>query len=265
MNNYWVFFAKKLLEGIFLPPFLPFLVITCGLLLSRRNHRRGQTLVWCGLLIGLFFITPVSVNWLAKNLEICPAVEAGQLKTAQAIVILGGGERAWAQEYGGAAPNRFTLERLRYGARLSRQISLPVLVSGGAPAGLEPEAKVMAESLKSDFGVTVQWMEIRSLDTADNARYSAEILKNAGIKSIVLVTTALHMRRAIYEFRHTGLTVIPAPTAFFSDEPAHREFFEYLPGISSSSVGSAVAHEWVGILAQHIRDDNILHNIKRIK
>ena len=254
MDSYWVFFAKKLLEGIFLPPFLPFLVIACGLLLGRRNHRCGLVVVWCGLLIGLFFITPLSVNWLAKTLEIYPAVESGQLKTAQAIVILGGGERALAQEYGGATPNRFTLERLRYGARLSRQISLPVLVSGGAPAGLEPEAEVMAESLQSDFGIAVQWKEGRSLDTADNARYSAEMLKNSGIKNIVLVTTASHMRRAIYEFRRTGLTVIPAPTAFFSDAPASRKCFEYFPDMSSASVGVAVAHEWVGILAQHIRD-----------
>ena len=254
MDGYWVFFAKKLLEGIFLPPSLPFLVIICGLLLGRRNHRWGLMVVWCGLLIGLFFITPVSVNWLAKNLEIYPAVEREQLKNAQAIVILGGGERPWAQEYGGGAPNRYTLERLRYGARLFRQTSLPVLVSGGAPAGGAPEAKVMAESLKSDFGVTVQWMEGRSLDTADNARYSAEILRDAGIKTIVLVTSALHMRRAVYEFRQRGLVVIPAPTAFVSDEPAHREFFEYFPGMSGDSVGSAVAHEWVGILAQHIRD-----------
>ncbi len=254
MDGYWVFFAKKLLEGIFLPPFLPFLVIICGLLLGRRNHRCGLIAVWCGLLIGLFFITPATVNWLAKNLEIYPAVERSRLETAQAIVILGGGEHPWAQEYGSAAPNRFTLERLRYGACLSRQTSLPVLVSGGAPAGLEPEAKVMAESLRSDFGVTVQWMEGRSLDTADNARYSAEILKDAGIKTIALVTTALHMRRAVYEFRHTGLIVIPAPTAFVTDEPARREFFEYFPGMSGDSVGSAAAHEWAGILAQLIRD-----------
>ena len=254
MDSYWTFLAKKLLEGIFLPPFLPFLVIACGLLPGRRDRRRGLLVLWSGLFIGLFFITPVSVNWLAKKLEIYPAVERGQLKAAQAIVILGGGERPGAQEYGGAAPNRFTLERLRYGARLSRQTSLPVLVSGGAPAGLEPEAEVMAESLQSDFGVTVKWREGRSLDTADNARYSAEILKGAGIKTIVLVTTALHMRRAIYEFRRTGLTVIPAPTAFVSDEPARRKIFEYFPGMSGESVGSAVAHEWVGILAQHIRD-----------
>ena len=259
MNSYGVFVAKKLLEGIFLPPCLPFLVIVCGLLPGRRNHRRGLVVVCCGLLIGLFFIMPVSVNWLAKNLEIYPAVERGQLQSAQAIVILGGGERPWAQEYGGAAPNRFTLERLRYGARLSRQTSLPVLVSGGAPAaGLEPEARLMAESLQSDFGVTVRWTEDRSLDTADNARYSAQILKEAGIKTIVLVTSALHMRRAIYEFRRTGLTVIPAPTAFFSDAPARKEFFDYFPGISSACVGAAVAHEWVGILAQHIRDGLML-------
>jgi uncharacterized SAM-binding protein YcdF (DUF218 family) len=112
----------------------------------------------------------------------------------------------------------------------------------------------MAESLKTDFGLDVKWMESRSLDTADNARYSAEILKNTGITKIILVTSASHMRRAVYEFRRAGLAIIPAPTGFFSDEPAHRDFYEYLPGLSTAYLGAVVLHEWIGILFQHIRD-----------
>jgi len=253
MHMHWGFFIKNLLETAFLSPLLSFLMIICGLLLINRAYHRGLVIAWCGVLLAVFFSTPITVNWLAKRLECYPSLQTGQLTNAQAIVILGGGAHSWAQEYGGAMPSRITLERLRYGARLARQTALPVLVSGGALPGREPEAKIMAESLKTDFSITAQWMEGQSLDTAGNARYSAEILKDAGIKRVVLVTTAAHMRRAVNEFRHTGLEIIPAPTAFFSDEPPIKELYEYFPSIASGSVGSAVVHEWVGILVQHIR------------
>ncbi|MDR3629924.1 MAG: YdcF family protein [Desulfocapsaceae bacterium] len=253
MNSYGVFLLKKILEAFINPPFMAYVLIGLGLILRLRKTSRGLLLAWCGLLIGLFLVTPVTVTWLAKQLETFPAVETARLKEAQGIVILGGGERSWAQEYGGAAPVGATLERLRYGARLARQTALPVLVSGGATPGHEPEAATMAESLQTDFGIAVRWKEDRSLDTADNARYSAEILKNAGITKIVLVTSASHMRRAVQEFKRAGLDVVPAPTAFFSDQPARKDLYEYLPGLSTAYIGSVVVHEWIGILIQRIR------------
>jgi uncharacterized SAM-binding protein YcdF (DUF218 family) len=254
MSMQWVFLIKQLLEVVFFPPVFPLLLIFSGLVLMTRQHRRGLAVAWCGLLLALVFSTPVTVNWMAKQLESFPAVDPLKLRNAQAIIILGGGERGWAQEYGGAAPSRLTLERLRYGARLGRQTSLPILVSGGAPAGHEAEAKLMAESLRADFSLTARWIENRSLDTADNARYSSMILKNAGVWNVLLVTTASHMRRAVYEFKRTGLEVTAAPTAFFSDQPSKREIYEYLPNISSCYIGWYVAHEWGGILVQRIRD-----------
>ena len=258
MNSFAVFFLKKCIEAFCNPPFMAYVIIAFGLIVSLRKVSLGRNLAFCGLCIGLFLTTPYTVTWMAKHLEIYPAVDASRLNDAQGIVILGGGERSWAQEYGGASPLGATLERLRYGAILARRTALPVLVSGGASPGDEPEALIMAASLKNDFGLSVQWTESRSLDTADNARYSAEILKNSGITKIILVTSASHMRRAVYEFKRTGLEVIPAPTGFISDTPAHRDFYEYLPGLSTACLGAAVFHEWIGILSQHIRDDQAL-------
>jgi uncharacterized SAM-binding protein YcdF (DUF218 family) len=254
MESFILFLLKKCVEAFLNPPFMAFVIIACGLLVCRRRPSAGLLLGWCGLLVGLFFTMPATVSWMAKNLETCPVVDPARLKDGQVIVILGGGEKNWAREYRAAAPVGETLERVRYGARLSRQSALPVLVSGGATPGNVPEAAAMAEVLKTDFGLTARWTEDRSLDTADNARYSAAILKNAGITKVILVTSAAHMRRAEYEFRRAGLEVIPAPTAFLSDTPAHREIYEYLPGLSTAAQGAAVLHEWIGILSQHLRD-----------
>ena len=72
----------------------------------------------------------------------------------------------------------------------------------------------MKQALEEDFAVPVTWVEDRSTDTAQNARFSAVILKDAGITSIILVTHATDMPRALALFTATGLTVTPAPTCF---------------------------------------------------
>ena len=251
----FLFAAKKIVSVFLAPPAMPVLLTIAGLLLIPRKPRLGKSLAWSGLLIWIFLSTPATVDLIAAPLESYHAISAEQLGNAQAIVILAGGMKHYNEEYAGApVSNRITLERLRYGARLAKQTKLPVLVSGGPPGGAFSEGSQMADALKVDFGVAPRWLEVRSLDTADNARYSAEILKPAGISRIVLVTHASHMRRAVAEFEAVGLQVAPAPTSFFSGPPSGGEtFLDYLPNMSSAYEGWYVMHEWLGILAQKIR------------
>jgi uncharacterized SAM-binding protein YcdF (DUF218 family) len=211
------------------------------------------TLTIAGLCISVFFSIPLTVDFMARHLESIPAVHPEQIEQAQAIVILGGGQRGWASEYGGDMPNRFTLERLCYAATLARRSGLPVLVTGGAPSGGASEAEVMAKALHDLFAIKTAWIENRSLDTTDNAEFSAEILKRSNIKTVVLVTHAAHMRRSVNEFVHAGLTVIPAPTAFFSDDRRKPKLFGLVPNMSSMYTGYYITHEWVGLLVQSLR------------
>jgi uncharacterized SAM-binding protein YcdF (DUF218 family) len=249
----FLFLLKKLLSVLLLPPLLPLLVIAGGLLCYRRQPGVGKTLAWGGVFVGLLLTTPAGVDLLSAPLEQIPVLQPADLRRAQAIVILGGGQRLHMPEYGEPAPNRLTLERLRYGARLARQSGLPVLVSGGAPQGIAGEAVAMARCLREDFNVAPRWQEVRSLDTADNARFSAEILRAAGIHRIVLVTHAAHMRRAKNEFSAQGLEVIPAPTGFFYQSSAGSEFSDYLPAATAAYAGWYTLHEWLGLLAQAVR------------
>ncbi|MDP2809086.1 MAG: YdcF family protein [Rhodocyclaceae bacterium] len=244
---------KKLLTVVLLPPLMPLLLIAAGLLLLRSRRRLGAVLAWGGLLSALLLIVPLTVNLLTSPLEGIPVLQARDLSRAQAIVILGAGQRRHMPEYGGPAPNRLALERLRYGARLARSSGLPVLVTGGAVKGYVTEASLMAEVLKEDFGITPRWREERSLDTAGNARFTATLLKPQKIHRIVLVTHAAHMRRARTEFEKQGFEVFPAPTGFLSDTSEGNEFLDFLPGATAAYSGWYALHEWVGILAQKLR------------
>ena len=248
------FFLKKMISAVLLPPLLPMIVMVSGLLMASRKKKGGWWVAWTGMALALFFSMPLTMNFLVRGLESIPPIQAKQLEQAQAIVILGGGHRDLSPEFGSVMPGSQTLERLCYGAFLARRTGLPVLVSGGAPRGGPSEASVMAHTLKTHFGVTAAWIEERSLDTGDNARYSAAILEKAGIGSIALVTHATHMRRSVYEFSRTGLQVLPAPTAFFSSDMKRERFFGLVPDVKSVQIGYYVTHEWLGILAQRIRD-----------
>lgn len=254
MSASTLFFIKKAVSALLIPPGLPFFITAIGLLLLRHKPRTGKTLAWSGLILWLLLSTPYTTGLLVTPLERYPAVTTKEIKDTQAIVILGGGMRYFNEEFeGGATVNRLTLERLRYGARLARQTKIPVLVTGGAPTGYRAEGVLMHETLKEDFGIHAKWVEASAFDTADNARYSARILNSVGISNITLVTHAAHMRRAVAEFETAGLTVIPAPMGFMQDSTRGEEFFDYLPSMTSAYTGWYAMHEWWGIAAQKIR------------
>lgn len=245
------FLLKKFISALILPPGGWLLCILLGLLLMRRRLRLGRLLAWGGVVLAWLSSTPAFVNLLVAPLEDVPVLQARDLARAEAIVILGAGEYRHVPEYGGGSvPNRLALERLRYGARLARASGLPVLLSG--------ESEPMADVLRRDFGITPRWLEGGSLDTQDNATHTVPILARAGIRRIVLVTHAVHMRRALAEFALTGsdIEVIPAPLGFLSrqgngvPEPA---FLDYLPGPTAAYAAWYAAHEWVGLLALRLR------------
>jgi uncharacterized SAM-binding protein YcdF (DUF218 family) len=104
-----------------------------------------------------------------------------------------------------------TLERLAEAASQERRLGLPVLVSGGRPdETTDSLAGMMTAALQDDFRVHVRWQEDRSRNTFENAAFSADILRRAGVRSALLVANSLDMARALWSFRAVGYPVIPA-------------------------------------------------------
>ncbi len=242
-----MFFLKKIIASLALPPASLMLAALAGVWLAGRRPRAGRILaaVACGLILLL------SQPWLADRLarlnENVPPVTAAGLATAQAIVIFGGDRYSQAPEYGGGdTVGRYTLERLRYGAFLARQTGLPILLSGGAPFGGPPEAQLMRDVLEQDFGIHARWTENASRDTGENAALSAPLLRQAGVRTVVLVTQAFHMARARLEFERRGFAVVPAPTGFNQGANSHLE--SLLPSTDALDRSYWALHEWLGRL-----------------
>ncbi|MGB0360376.1 MAG: YdcF family protein, partial [Endozoicomonas sp.] len=195
------------------------------------------------MILYLMSTQPVS-SFLIRSLERYPVFEVDkyQLSSAQAIVILGGGLPRPSPEMSGFRPSTYTLERLRYGAWLQKQTSLPILVSGG---GYRPEAEVMAQSLSEDFGIEPKWLEDQSINTWENALYSRQILPN-DITSVIVVTHGWHMARAVYSYEKLGFHVIPAPGMLNEQSNNSFSLQRWIPGSKYLMDSERAIREYIG-------------------
>jgi uncharacterized SAM-binding protein YcdF (DUF218 family) len=245
------FLAIKAVAATLLPPLSLLLLASLGLLLLLFRRGAGWALLVMSL-AGLFLLSmPVVATALAGLLEYRP-VDGGNLGDAQAIVILGGGSYRAAPEYGDDTVSTITLERLRWGARLHRLSGLPILVSGGSPyATHTSEAAQMKAALTQDFGTEVKWLEERSVDTLQSARFARQQLAAARIDRIALVTHALHMRRARLVFEWAGFRVIEAPIGFSTLQPPG--ILKFLPSPQGLDLSHAFLHEVLGLGWYHVR------------
>lgn len=244
-----------IVKALVLPPGGLLLLALVGTACLLRWPRLGRWIVGCALAGLILLSTPIVASALLLAASDAPAVDLAQAKQAQAIVILGGGLRRGAIEYGGDTPGRLTLDRIRYGARLARQTGLPVLVSGGSGGSggrSRSEADVMRESLEREFGVPVRWVEDRSRNTHENAQQTAALLAPAGVKRIVLVVHSFDVRRARYEFEQAKFEVVPAPTLvpLF----AVQSVLDFLPSASAMQISYYACYEMLGYMVRRYLD-----------
>jgi uncharacterized SAM-binding protein YcdF (DUF218 family) len=238
--------------ALLLPPTSLLLLALLGVLLATRK-RRAPGLVLCAasLLALLALATPAVAYRIARALEPPALPNSRAAADVQAIVILAGGISRAAPDWGGETLTVTSLQRVRYGARLARELRLPVLVSGGNPTGGSPEGAVMKEVLQDEFNVPVRWLDDRSNTTAENAVNSARLLQAAGVQRIALVTSAMHMPRALLVFRATGLQVVPAPTGYFGQAGFHTG--QLIPSGEALRVSFLALREWLGLGWYHLR------------
>lgn len=241
------FLFKKIISALILPPTSLILLAFIGLRLSRKHPKTGRTLATLSLATLLILSLPVTGNALLQSLETEPPISAAQLKEVQAIVILGGGKNNAAPEFSAQdTVNRWTLQRLRYGAFLQEQTGKPILVTGGGLFGERPEADAMAETLQRDFHAKTIWVEDQSKDTAENAAFSANILKKRGIQRIALISQAWHLPRAIKLFEQQGFTVYSAPTGYTHED--NEPIIRWLPKASALDKSAIALKEYLGRL-----------------
>lgn len=176
-----------------------------GLILLRWRWYRlaAGLLLSAALWVGLCS-TPAFASWMEQRLESSYVrISAESYPKADAIVVLGGGKLPPAGADWPVSPTT----RLGFGLQLFRTSRAPVMLLSG-----EDQATKMRQRL-TERGVAAGalLMDVSSVNTHQNALYSAAILKRNKMQRILLVTSGIHMPRAAASFSRQGMTVIPAP------------------------------------------------------
>jgi uncharacterized SAM-binding protein YcdF (DUF218 family) len=258
-------FLSKFLPQFVYPLGLGILLLAAGLLLSRKPRLRT------GLLVAALVVLLVGSNrWvsygLARSLEwqYLPLAEVPQ---ADVIVVLGGGTES-AQYPRPMAEVNSAGDRVLYAAKLYKEGKAPViLLSGGNITWLggrtSTPAQEMAELMALlDIPPEALWLQDASENTRDDAELSVQMLKERGVKRVLLVTSAIHMPRSMALFRHLGVEAVPAPTDYTItqagiDNLASLDLpallVNVLPNSSSLGLTTNAMKEYIGLLVYRLR------------
>lgn len=223
-----------LLKNLCLPPGINIWPLLLLLFFFKKNS--SIVLYACFLSISLLYLFSIPLvsrtlaSWIEPN-EIF-AIEQVPNDSRTALVIPGCSRYGSPPEYSQDDVSPCSLIRLRYAAEILTRLdpSPPILISGGRVHGeVEAESEIMARIMTDRFNYPVRWLETDSKDTYENASESARILEQHGIRNIILVTHALHMKRASLLFENAGINVFPAPTYFINNDRRGFSLYSITP------------------------------------
>lgn len=160
-------------------------------------------------------------------------VEGHTWRMAQAIVVLGGGlSRDYQRRI---IPNSFTQLRLSQAIVQQEVTGLPILLSG-------VESPWMQKWLL-DKGSQASWLESRSMNTCENARFTALLLQQqGGAAQVELVTDYYHMPRARRLFAQNGIETVPVVAPLPGDPSP------WWPDVRNMAHSRRAMHELIAVL-----------------
>ena len=258
----------------FLSKFLPLFVYPLGiacllLLVTLVFWKKRRVALVCVIFAGLFLFlggNKYIAFTLARSLEWQYLPSELPLK-ADAIVVLGGATEPALYPRPEVELNA-AADRLFHAASLYHQgISDHLLLSGGDIDFLTlsdtSPASDMASVMKM-LGVpeNALWLQGNSQNTYEDALYSCQMLKEKGAKTVILVTSAIHMPRAVAVFKKQGCAVIPSPADFSITQAAWDNLWQsdpeefaisLVPSYSNLSLTTKTLKEYLGLLTYHLK------------
>ncbi|MEM6255692.1 MAG: YdcF family protein [Cyanobacteria bacterium P01_D01_bin.156] len=255
---------SKLLPLFVYPLGLSCILLGLALIWLWKFPRRALLAIATALLILFCSSNPLIASHFVKTLE-WQYLPPDPVPAAEAIVVLGGS--TYAQ-----SPPRPWVEvsdagdRILYGVKLYQDGFAPlILFSGGRipwKGGGPPEAEDMTK-IALAMGVPERNIvqESESLNTYQNAVNTAKILRQRQINTILLVTSALHMPRAIGIFEKQGFDVIAAPTDYWVSQQSLSEMqgisvgtiLNVLPDAEALNFFTKAIKEYIGSMIYRLR------------
>ena len=244
------FLLSKLLQYLLSPAvWLVALLLAALLARTPRGQRRGLRAV---ALLAFIGTNGALANEAMRAWEL-PPVPLARLVPHDAAVLLTGitvpDKSPHDRVYLGAGADRLTNVLWLYRARKVRRI----IIAGGSGSVLgvaQTEAQDLAALLRlADVPTRDILLENRSRNTRENALYTRQLLtEHPEIKSLVLVTSAFHQRRARGCFSRVGLAVTPFPAGYSTVDRSPAPDYWLVPSVEALALWSRLLHEMAGHL-----------------
>jgi uncharacterized SAM-binding protein YcdF (DUF218 family) len=248
------FILSKTLGTLAVPSHVITLLAVGGLILFRTRFARAgrRLLVASFALVAVLGFLPVGkAAMLVLEQRFPPWTSSGP--PPDGIVVLGGAIEPAASAARGMVSINGNAERITEIARLARRFPSARIVFTGGSANLlftgPPESAFVLDLFES-FGIprTRVELEERSRNTVENARFTKELIDPKPGQQWLLVTSAIHMPRAIGAFRQAGFPVEAYPVDWRNSgwRDVWRGPFWPLEGLNETD---AAAKEWIGLLS----------------
>jgi uncharacterized SAM-binding protein YcdF (DUF218 family) len=247
-----LFALKHLLNVLLMPLPLALVLAGSGMTVKRTRHRMAGSIMLCSACILGFgsCLGPVANALLYSLEDRYPAVltTTNLPTTPRYVVVLGSGYAPRSGLPITAAIDAEGVVRLVEGVRLFRQLPSSTLVlSGGAIGGHPPSAQGYAAGA-SALGIPTH--SIQLIDTpVDTGAEIRALHDRVGDATILLVTSAVHMPRAMAYCARLGVHAIAAPTGQLAGQVSLRDPFTWLPSGAHLRMTESALHEYFGLLA----------------
>ena len=255
MGAQFVIYVLKYIYTWLLPPAIFVLLL---IWLSWRLWHKARNQAWLALAIAallyLSSIQPVP-EALLRPLEykyVLPQKVEGDL-----IVLLGGGTMAdvpmpegWKGQVMDAAGQRLISAYV-----LHRRTGWPILVSGGEVFRGDGTEAVVMQAILVSLGMSADKIivEPRSLNTTENAKMSAEMMRLRGYKRPILVTSAFHMPRSLAEFKQAGVLATPYPVGYYTSRQDYWNALSWAPSAAAMRGTALALKEYLGLAVLLVR------------
>lgn len=231
------------------------LIIAGGSFLLLKRIRTSR---WIFGLAGAWFLivsTPLIPTLLLDSLEKqYDPIAVGQLQdstTSYHIIVLGGGHGFDDRLPANSLLSTKALSRLSEGIRLHRQLPRSTLIlSGYSSSGRTTQAEMLRDSALL-LGVKKENTLIQTDpgNTLEEAQVYAR--KYSGDNKVILVTSAVHMPRAVMLFERVGISVIPSP-AHYQLKGSWRHVWFSMPSIENMIKFRSAIHEYAAIIKYRV-------------
>ncbi len=245
---------NKILPLILLPSGFSLLCLLAGLLL------RKWFLVLLGMLVLLVFSTPLVGDFLMRSVEVGSGrVPVRGVGKADAIVVLSGMiltvDGAPLGEWGDA------VDRFDGGIELFKAGKAPLLLFTRGQLPWQPDAVPEGELLAKRarlLGVPQSAIRLtgkvgNTADEAVAARAVLGVAQHGMPKRILLVTSAFHLRRALFLFERAGFEVTPFPVDYQVSKQSGLTVLQFLPNAEALAESERALHEVIGLLFYRAR------------